>query len=284
MGNKKRLIQKGMIDLFPDNINVFYDLFGGSGVVGLNVKANKYILNELDTNIYNLYMVIKENSPNKIINHIENMIKQYNLPNKSTNSVNTDKEEREYYKRNYMRFRNQYNKNKNPLDLFVLMNYCLSQTMRFNSNGEFNMPFGNNRFIKEKHSQYFIDFHNKLNEDNFIITNKSFDEYDINQFNTDDLVYLDPPYLNTTATYNENGKWTELSQRKLLSYCQNLYKNNIKWVMSNVFENKEFKNEELINWCKDNSFNTYCFDKFSYHSYGRGDANTKEILITNYLK
>ncbi len=284
MGNKKRLIQKGLIDLFPDNINTFYDLFGGSGVVGLNVEANKYILNELDTNIYNLYMIIKENNPNKIIDHIENRIKEYGLPNKSTNSVHTGKEEREYYKRNYMNFRSQYNKYKNPLDLFVLMNYCLSQTMRFNNKGEFNMPFGNNRFIKEKHSQYYIDFYNKLNEDNFIITNKSFDEYDTIQFNSDDLVYLDPPYLNTTATYNENGKWTELSQRKLLLYCENLNKSKIKWAMSNVFINKEFINKELIDWCKDNSFNTYCFDEFSYHSYGRGDANTKEILITNYLK
>ena len=59
MGNKKRLIQKGLIELFPKNIDTFYDLFGGSGVVVLNTNANKYILNELDANTYSLYTILK---------------------------------------------------------------------------------------------------------------------------------------------------------------------------------------------------------------------------------
>lgn len=38
MGNKKRLIKKGLIDLFLKNIDVFVDLFSGSGVVSMNTK------------------------------------------------------------------------------------------------------------------------------------------------------------------------------------------------------------------------------------------------------
>lgn len=282
MGNKKRLIQKGLIELFPKNIDTFYDLFGGSGVVALNTNANKYILNELDTNIYNLYQTLKETPPDKIVDHIKERINEYNLPEKSTNSVNTSTEEREFYKSNYMKFRDYYNKHKNPLDLFVLMNYCLSQTMRFNNSGKFNMPFGNNRFIEEKHSQYYIDFHNKINKDNFYIHNKSFIDFNIEQFYENDFVYLDPPYLNTTATYNENGKWNIGSQELLLDFCTKLNYKNIKWAMSNVFRNKDFENVELVNWCRKNMLNVYSFDDFSYHSYGKGDAETKEVLITNY--
>ena len=43
MGNKKKLIMKGLIDLFPKDINMFVDLFSGSAVVSMNVKANIYI-------------------------------------------------------------------------------------------------------------------------------------------------------------------------------------------------------------------------------------------------
>ena len=41
MGNKKKLINKGLIDLFPKDINTFYDLFAGSAVVSLNTDAKK---------------------------------------------------------------------------------------------------------------------------------------------------------------------------------------------------------------------------------------------------
>ena len=46
MGNKERLIKKGLIDLFPSDINKFIGCFCGSGVVSMNVKANYYVLND----------------------------------------------------------------------------------------------------------------------------------------------------------------------------------------------------------------------------------------------
>ena len=44
MGNKRKLINKGLIDLFPKNIEIFVDVFGGSGIISMNTKASKYIL------------------------------------------------------------------------------------------------------------------------------------------------------------------------------------------------------------------------------------------------
>ncbi len=282
MGNKKRLIQKGLIELFPKNIDTFYDLFGGSGVVALNTNANKYILNELDANIYSLYTILKENNPKDIINHIESRVDEYDLPRKSTHSSKTSKEERDFYKEHYMKFRDDYNKSKNPLDLFILMNYCMSQTIRFNNKGEFNMPFGSDRFIKEKHSQRFVDFHNLLNQDNFKITNKSYIEFNPALFNEKDFIYLDPPYLNTVATYNENGKWDNDRQNELLDYCLYIIKSGRRFAMSNVFKNRDFVNTDLINWCEDNNLNVYSFEGFNYSNFGKANSESKEVLIMNY--
>lgn len=39
MGNKRRLIKKGLIDLFPKDINTFVDVFAGSAVVSMNTQA-----------------------------------------------------------------------------------------------------------------------------------------------------------------------------------------------------------------------------------------------------
>ena len=59
MGNKKKLISKGLIDLFPKDINLFVDLFGGSGVVSMNIDAKKYIVNDFDSNLFALYELFK---------------------------------------------------------------------------------------------------------------------------------------------------------------------------------------------------------------------------------
>ena len=54
MGSKFPIL-KQMLPYFPKNINRFYDIFGGSGVVSLNVKANEYHINDLSNHVYNLY-------------------------------------------------------------------------------------------------------------------------------------------------------------------------------------------------------------------------------------
>ena len=68
MGNKYNLLSQ-MLPYFPKNINRFYDVFGGSGVVSLNVKANEYHINDLSNHVYNLYKLFKETSSDKIIQY-----------------------------------------------------------------------------------------------------------------------------------------------------------------------------------------------------------------------
>lgn len=282
MGNKKRLINKGLVELFPKNINVFVDLFAGSGVVSLNVDAKYHLLNELDRHVYGMYKNLKNITPEDIIGHIESRVEEYGLPLKSTHSKNTSKEEREFYKEKYMKFRDNYNNERNELDLFVLMNYCMSQAIRFNDKGEFNMPFGSDRFIKGKHSERFVDFHKFLNQDSVKITNKTFTDFSTDIYNKNDFIYLDPPYINTIATYNENGKWATKEQEQLLLYCEKLNNRGIKFAMSNVFVNRDYVNEDLMKWCEDNGLKVHVFSKFSYSNFGKETSCAKEVLIMNY--
>ena len=58
MGNKKKLIKKGLIELFPKNIDNMIELFGGSAIVSMNTKANRYFISDIDNNLVSLYKLL----------------------------------------------------------------------------------------------------------------------------------------------------------------------------------------------------------------------------------
>ena len=282
MGNKKKLIKKGLIELFPNDINTMVDLFAGSSIVSMNTLANKYIISDIDTNLVNLYKLFKDKDSDTIINHIDNRINEYGLARERTKRNEfKDKEKIELYKQAYMNFRKHYNENKNVLDFYTLMFYSFSQQFRFNNKGDFNMPCGNDCF-SESNKEYILNGCKFFNQSNVHIFNNDFRLLKVNKLNENDFVYLDPPYLNTTAVYNENGGWTEQDEDDLYALCEQLNKANIKFGLSNVFENKGNKNEKLINWCDRNNWNVYTFDRFTYMVCGKGNSNAQEVFITNY--
>lgn len=282
MGNKKKLIQKGLIDLFPKNINKFVDMFAGSSVVSMNVEANQYVINDNDKYLFELYHLFKNKTPDEIINHINSRIDEYGLARERTKRNEfKDKSKIDKYKKAYMLFRDYYNQNKNVLDFYTLMFYSFSQQFRFNNKGDFNMPCGNDCF-SEKNQEYIKNGCKFFGSERVSVFKEDFRVFDINNFNGYDFIYLDPPYLNTTATYNESGGWTENDENDLYDFCEYLSENNIKWGMSNVFENKGTVNQKLIDWCGRNSLSVYTFDKFTYMACGKGNSNAKEVFITNY--
>ena len=282
MGNKKKLINKGLIELFPNNISMFVDLFAGSGIVSMNTEASKYIINDIDTNLIDLYNMFKFTEADTIIEHIESRIEEYGLAKERTKRNEfKDKEKIEQYKKAYMSLRSDYNKNKTVLDFYTLMFYSFSQQFRFNNKGEFNMPCGNDCF-SDKNKEYIRNGRNFFKNDNVIITNNDFRELKISKLDNNSFVYLDPPYLDTTATYNENGGWTIKDEQDLYNICEELDSNGIKFGMSNVFINKGKTNDKLIEWCNKNKWNVYTFDKFTYMACGKGNSNAKEVFIKNY--
>lgn len=283
MGNKKKLINKGLIELFPKDIDTFVDLFGGSAIVSINTEAEKYIINDLDKNLINLYNIFKDFDATQIIKHIENRIDEFNLPKERTKrNVFKDKDKIEEYKKAYITFRKYYNDNKNILDFYTLMFFSFSQQFRFNSKGEFNMPYGMDCFT-DKNKEYIVNGCDFFQSKNITILNQDFKNINLDNLKENDYVYLDPPYLNTTATYNENEGWTRYDEDNLYILCEKLNSNNIKFGMSNVFSNKGIENRKLIDWCDKNKWNVFEFNKFSYCACGKGNSNTKEVFITNIV-
>ena len=286
MGNKFKLLPQ-LHPLFPKNINTFYDLFGGSGCM-CNVGSSKYVYNELNTNIVELYKLFKTYTPDELIEYIEDIIKKYDLNTEGTDVRQNNpaiKEIRDYYNSNYIKFRDAYNKSERDYRmLYTLTFYSFSNLIRFNQKSDFNMPYGNRCFCS-KHKTQLYEWYNLIKDKNIDILNgDAFSILSNTNFDKDDFIYLDPPYSNTLAIYNEKrafGGWTVDDDFKLFSELERLDKLGVKWGLSNVFENKGVRNEHLIEWCKKNNWSVHHLN-FTYSSLGKGNANSDEVYICNY--
>lgn len=277
MGNKKKLINRGLTELFPKNINTFYDVFCGSGVVTMNTDAISYEVNDINSNITDLIQYFCYYKPEEIIERIDKLIEKYELPTFSTD-VRKFKGDREFFKKKYNKLRDDYNTSRDIELLYVLNIFSNSHMIRFNSNGDFNMPFGNGYFTEDTKKAIRENNYEKI----IYINHTDFREYINREFEKDDFVYLDPPYLDTTATYNENGGWTMKDEKDLHDFCDKLTKLGIKWGISNVYENKGIVNNQLKEWQESKGYNVHYFDDFAYCSCGKGNSNSKEVFITNY--
>src|SRR5699024_11683830 len=94
VGDKYKLMSQ-LIELFPENINNYFDVFCGGGSASINVKAKNYYLNDIDTNIISLHNHLKINSADidKFINRMYELINNYGL---SHSEKYTDEKLKEY--------------------------------------------------------------------------------------------------------------------------------------------------------------------------------------------
>ena len=290
MGNKFDLLDD-LLTYFPkkEQVDLFIDLFGGSGVVSLNVPYDNIIYNELNKNIVELLKTLINTEPTKTIEHIKNRIEQFNLYNKTTDTRQLDDIKiREKAVIEYNNFRLFYNKqkDKNYLDLYTLTYFSFCNLIRFNNKHEFNMPFGNRCFLFGEHDINIHLAYNVLNNKNITMINEdAFDILSDIKENKNQFIYLDPPYSNTLAIYNEqraNGGWNIDDDNKLFKELNRLNDLGIKWAVSNVLENKGIKNTHIEKWAVDNNYKIIEFHNKEYAALGKGNANTREVLIVNY--
>lgn len=224
MGSKERLLNQ-LIPLFPEKISTFYDLFGGSGAVSLNVNANNYVLNDLSKHLYNLYQMFQEKTDKEIISYCCEQRDKYGF----STSFTKKKDIAESNKVPYLKMREDVNNNPSTIGFFVLQFYSFCNQFRFSKSGKYNMPVGNGYYNQDddRPIKNFCDFF-KNNE--VKILNKSYEEI---QIEDNSFVYMDIPYCNTNAVYNETsrdtGGWTEVNDFKVFEYCEKLNERNIQW-------------------------------------------------------
>jgi len=293
-GGKFKLLPQ-ILPLFPKNIDIFVDLFCGGANVGVNVPSKRTILNDTNDNLTLLFSMFK-NLGNDFLTLIDEIIEQYELSLSSKfgyNHYNCDSNSglAPYNKDKFLKLREDFN-NSNDIGyyhyamLYTLILYSFNNQIRFNSNGQFNLPVGK-RDYNEKMKQKLQKFINRLREKDYKFSNLDFREFDVSTLNPNSFVYADPPYLITCATYNEQGGWSEKDEKDLLNFLDDLHVHNIKFALSNVLRSKGKENSILINWTQQNCNKykvvnlNYDYNNSNYQSKNK-DSVTEEVLIINY--
>ena len=271
IGNKYRLISQ-IIPLFPEKISTFVDVFGGSGTVLINTKAEHYIYNDINPYVEGIFRGLLETDTQTIIDEIEKIIREYSLS--KTNKEGFEKL-RDFYNK-------EDNKEKDWITLYTLMCHSFNHQFRFNTKHEYNSSFGKNRsYFSERQKIDLRQMKERMTTD-IVTMSKSFKDIDYSDFDENDLLYFDPPYLNSVGNYNDGKRgfegWTKKNERDLLDLLDSL-NGKTRFALSN---NLKYEND-LLNKFKD-KYKVYSLSgNYVNCNYQKLDrSKDKEVLIVNY--
>ena len=298
-GNKYRILSQ-IQQYFPSEIDCMVDLFCGGATVGLNVKAKKIIFIDNNPKVINLLVFLARQKFETFLRELEVLIEKYALSysykygySKYRNlcSDKTDNNGlKDYNKDGFYKLRGDYNSlvdkttdEANTL-LYLLMVYAFNNDIRFNSNGEFNLPIGKtdlNKMNVNKIKAYI----NRVNEINAEFVCMDFNNPKLSSIiEKADFVYMDPPYLVGDAVYNTS--WDNKTEYLLMDFLDELLKQKKNFALSNVMCKVGKVNEPLSYWCYKKQQEImvhdidYNYKSASYNKITR-DAKEKEVLIVN---
>lgn len=239
-GSKFKLIDQIKGEL--GDYKVFHDVFGGSGVVALNAVSigKKVHYNEYDSNVYGIMQYIKDTTdPKTLIKTLDSEIRKNKLGREAHN-------EDAYY-----RYRQRCNKGMTPERLWVLSKHSFSSLIRFNDDGDFNLPFGfRTSNPSRSRDQHLIEVWNRLQ--NISLHNLSYLKYvqkAIKKADKTHVFYFDPPY-SASGDNVYAGSWNTDNDLKLFAMLDYLDSLGIRWILSNCVQHRQHKNKELAKWMK----------------------------------
>ncbi len=291
VGGKSQLITD-ITQRLPEYIQTgqpyqFVELFAGSAAVALHLMESEYppqkvILNDINTDLINLYQVVKS-QPNKLLNALNTIQAEYDILE--------DKAAKQPY---YYDKRRQFNlRDKDAIKhaaLFVFLNRAgFNGLYRVNRKNEFNVPIGSYKQPRFA----FADAINKASQllANVDILNISFDEFlsktkQLDQENLPTFFYLDPPYkpLSESSSFTSyaKGSFNDDDQRKLKQFCDTLDNKGYQWLLSNSDTARPAQQDSFF----DDLYADYTIERVKAHrsinSNGSQRGQINELLIRNY--
>lgn len=289
VGDKYKLITE-IKTHFPQHIGRLIEPFVGVGSVFMNVDANEFLLNDIDSFVISIHKMLCSyiDREEEFFKEFFDIVNKYHLSlSYRENTVPKELKESfpktyfaKYNKEAYSQLRDDFNKGgkQDIMQLYALLIYGFNRMLRFNKKGDFNLPVGNVDFNQNTYNA-IVDYFTLLKDKNVVWYNEDFRVFLNNiDYREDDLVYLDPPYLITFSEYNK--LWNEETERELLNLIDDLNKRDIKFAISNVTHYKGKVNNLFLEWSK--HYNSFPI-KSNYISFNDNTVkNFNEVLVTNF--
>jgi len=265
VGGKRQIIME-IKEKIPKEYGKYYEPFLGGGSVFLSLRPDNAVINDYNSELINVYEVIKED-PKTLINYLREFKNTqedyYIIRNLDKSDTFAD------LPKTYRAARTIY-----------LNKTCFNGLYRVNNKGQFNVPYG---FYKSPK----LTIENEINSLSEYLNSKSIKILNVDYIHSlkyvrkNDLVYLDPPYdpiskTSSFTSYTDKGfdREDQISLKKL---CDNLNKKGVKFLLSNS------ATDFILDLYKE--YNITLIDvKRNIAASSKNRKTVKEVLISNYEK
>ena len=224
-GGKSREISR-FLQYIPDDFDRYIEPFFGGGAVYFYLEPDNAILNDVNVRLMTFYEQLKNQYPlmRQQLDVLQKDYEENQAAYKKTKSNNLDERVPNANEDLYYRMRDLFNHPDGSfLDgvlYFFINKTAYSGMIRYNNNGEYNVPFGrypnlNTRLISEQHSNLL------QSAELFSLDYRQI--FDMAQ--GDDFIFLDPPY---DCVFNDYGNidmmngFDEAEHRRLAEDFRNL--------------------------------------------------------------
>ncbi len=264
VGGKRQLLPE-IRKYIPKKITTFYEPFVGGGAVLFDIQPRKAVINDINSELINLYQVVKDD----VEALIEDLAKHKN-------------ESAYFYEiRSLDRNPNTYKELTNverASRIYYLNKTCYNGLFRVNQAGQFNSPFGrykNPNFTNPITLRAVSKF---FNESNIEFKSTDFEEA-LKGIRKDAFVYFDPPYdpVSDSANFTgyAKGGFDRDAQIRLKRSCDILNQRGVKLLLSNA------STDFILDLYKDYKIEIIQA-KRAINSNGDARGEVDEVLVRNY--
>ena len=267
-GNKSPHINK-FIKYIPTFTGTYIEPFLGSGALLLKLQPKKWIINDINKDLINIWNFIK-NKPQDIIN----IFNEFGIRFKPLS-----KQDKIVYCKEITSNIESMPYDINRASMYLLMKYCAYMNNIIIDNKIIFRSL--DLHILSRNKYYFLEL-NSLNNINQVsqflnnklgkIFNKSYQSV-LDKAKEGDFVFLDPPYIESIKykfNYNKNEILDETFIEELYIQVKKLDERNVKWLMTQA------DTTQIKNIFKDYIIQTFQVYRSSSKSY------VNELLIMNY--
>ena len=272
-GKSKELCN--FLQYIPDDYTRYVEPFAGGAALFFYLEPERALINDINTRLISFYSTIRDNFEltKKELTALEIKYRsnqaEYEALKKKQSSYIENKNEALYYRRRDM-YNGKIAKEYTDATLYYFINKTsYSGMLRFNSKGEFNVPFGryknfNTNSVSKAHETLL-----KRTE----ITNKDYTEI-FSICSSDDFVFLDPPYDCIFTDYG-NIDHTDFSEDSHIKLAQDFRNLSAKAMM--VIGKTKLTEQLYRPYIK-----SEYFKKYSVNIRNRFKAESVHLIITNY--
>lgn len=261
----------------PKNYSRYIEPFFGGGALYFYLQPEKAIINDINCRLYNFYIEMKEKYQ-EARKQLDKLQKEYEENQKTYEELKVENPNERVENKNealYYLMRDAFNHKINTEYLESVVYFFINKTaysgmIRYNANGEYNVPFGR---YKNFNTKLITDEHFNLLQGTEIYNYDYSKIFDMAR--DDDFIFLDPPYDCVFSDYgNESYKegFGEEEHRRLANDFRNLSCKAL------LVIGKTPLTEELYG-----KYIVEEYDKsYAVNIRNRFKADAKHIIVTNY--